>query len=796
MLALPPALAALGAWRQFIVYVAVLSRTRPGKTDKFPVDWRTGRVTVAGSGGAHDPAIWLSFDEAAAHAARLGGAHGVGFVLTAADPFWFIDVDACLVAGAWSAIAQELVARFTGAAWEVSLSGAGLHGIGQGIAPETRRIKYGDKFDLYTEGRFVALTGTNAVGDAETDHTAALFQLVADYLTPDAATTPSEWTTVPCEGWRGPQDDVQLIERAMRSASAAAAFGGRASFRDLWEADAAKLALAFPDPQRPYDDSRADSALAQHLAFWTGKNCERIRQIMARSQLAREKWNRDDYLPRTILGVVSRQVDVLQDRELALPSTPQPLSANVPTPVAVSGQTLLFPELQVQLFQGCVYVRNVHRILVPGGDLLRPEQFRAMYGGYSFVMDPNNERTVRNAFEAFTESQCLRTPRVDEACFRPELPPLAIIEESGRRLVNQWWPIDTPRKEGDPAPFLEHLAKLLPDERDREQLLAYFAALVQYPGVKFQWAPLIQGAEGNGKTVLVEALTYCVGQRYTHLPNTSDLGGNGLKFTGWLQGKLFVCLEEIHTSDKRDVTQALLALITNRRIEVQAKGVDQFTGDNRANVLALTNFKDAVPKDRNGRRWAIYYTAQQTADEIITSGMGGDYFPKLWAWLRADGFAIVNNYLRNYAIPDALNPAGGCHRAPRTSSEDEAVGVSLGVIEQEVLEALEQEQPGFAGGWISSTMLDRLLIRQRLDKRMSPRKRHDLIVGMGYVHHPNLPGGRVNAAVQPDGTKPRLYIKKGSLLGNFATVRAVEDAYQRAQTNAMSAPAKFGPTGT
>ena len=45
------------------------------------------------------------------------------------------------------------------------------------------------------------------------------------------------------------------------------------------------------------------------LAFWTGRDCERIRALMNKSALARDKWEREDYLPRTILGAVGRQFE-------------------------------------------------------------------------------------------------------------------------------------------------------------------------------------------------------------------------------------------------------------------------------------------------------------------------------------------------------------------------------------------------------------------------------------------------------------------------------------------------------
>ena len=64
---LPTALAAMGAYRQFIVYVSQPSRTRPGKTDKFPADFRSGRVV-----SAHDPAYWTDHQTAIAAAALAG----------------------------------------------------------------------------------------------------------------------------------------------------------------------------------------------------------------------------------------------------------------------------------------------------------------------------------------------------------------------------------------------------------------------------------------------------------------------------------------------------------------------------------------------------------------------------------------------------------------------------------------------------------------------------------------------------------------------------------------------------
>jgi len=761
MNALPPALAALAAYPQFILYRLV--PRADGKTDKLPVHPATLHVT-----SAHDPAAWVPAEIAIAAAARHG--LGVGFVFTAADPFWFVDLDSCLVTSAdpaappaWNAESVAICQALAGAAVEVSQSGRGLHIIGSGAVPALRSIAKPGRPALFTEGRFVALTGTHATGDAGRDLSAVMPAVVARWFPPgDVATVPADWTDGPCATWRGPADDDALIAKMLASTSAAGSFGGRASLRQIWEADADALARAFPgNAGQSYDASAADAALAQHLAFWTGADCERIQRLMERSALVRGKWEREDYLRRTIIRACGMQTAVLGDR--AAPATVAAASAS-PAPVQPDAPwvgTLLAASDLPAHFAGCVYIEDRYAAAVPDGSVLEPRQFKATgrYGGHRFMLD-DTSRPTRNAWEAFAESGTFRPPFAHSICFRPELPARSLIEDSGRVLFNSYVPITVRAVEGDAGPFLRHVAKLLPSAHDQALLLAYMAALVQYPGVKFQWCPIVQGCEGNGKTVLISALVYAVGERYSHLPNAADLSN---KFNSWLDQKLFIGVEELKTKERDDLIEALKTMITSLRLEFQAKGGNQITGDNRANFLACTNYKDAMPKSRDGRRYAPLFTAQQEASDLIRDGMGGRYFPDLYAWLRADGFAIVTHFLRSYAIPDALNPATDCHRAPETSSTAEAVTASLGPVEQAIVECAAQGDIGFQGGWVSSTYLAAMLDARKLRGRAPPNTWDSILRSLGYVRHPALAGGRVNNAVLPDGKKSRLWIREGSI---------------------------------
>lgn len=546
-------LAPLLAYRQWIIFK--LAPRANGKTDKTPLDARTGYAC-----NAHNPEVWLDYGAAATTAQLWGAQYTVGFVLTANDPFWCLDIDGALQAdGTWSPLSQQLCSALPGTVIEVSQSGKGLHVWGQGVVPPHRKKRVDLGIELYTEGQPIAI-GSGWVGDM-TRPCPTIGALALTMFPPVAAGAeiPDDG---PCAEWRGPKDDDDLIRRALQSRSANATFGHGATFADLWDRNVAVLARAYPpdaSSSKEFDYSSADMALASHLAFWTGKDVKRIERLMRRSKLYRPKWDeREDYfIERTIMGACGRCTQVCQDKPIepapvpALPAS-SPVAAaaaaaatelaGYPAPQPITGATFLGAQEQLELFKGCVYIVGAHRALVPGGSLRGPDQFRSQFGGYTFAMDARNERTTRNAWEAFTESQVLKAPRADGTCFRPDLPYGTIVTDAGRTRANTWWPVDVPRRQGDATLFLTHLAKLLPDERDRTIILSYMAACVQHKGVKFQWAPVIQGVEGNGKTLLSRWVAEAVGRRYVHWPKASKLGKD---FNAWMVGKLFYAVEDI-----------------------------------------------------------------------------------------------------------------------------------------------------------------------------------------------------------------------------------------------------------
>lgn len=850
---LPEALLPMAEYAQFILFKLI--PRAGGKTDKLPVDHRTLQVFTKDSGWQQDPSAWTTADKALQLAALAGPDHGVGFFFTPSDPFYFLDIDDCLTESrTWSDTAQSLMEQFPGAAIEISQSGTGLHIFGKysGSAPPHSCKNTPLGLELYTDSRFVALTGSGAMGSAGVDSTAALANVVAVYFVPTTYDKDQEWTTEPVAEYTGPEDDDELIERALDTQSAASIFTGKSKFRALWEADADELSTLYPDPGskgRPYGESEADMGLAQLLAFWTGKNCERILTIMKRSALVRDKWDREGYLELTISQAVGLQevvysvvkVDTTEADKSGAPKlqgTPKQIeyaaqiraekiaespelleqlitphgptvsarfwiehkdetAAQIATAVAPvdsahdpletidgpqfsAGYQFLGAEQQVEYFAGCVYVQDLHRVFTPSGALLKSEQFNATYGGYAFEISDSGKPT-RKAWDVFTESHIVRYPKAQSTCFRPDLEPGELIQQDGQSLVNIYIPINTPRIKGDATHFLNLLAKLLPDENDRQILLAYMAACVQHKGVKFPWAPLLQGTFGNGKSLLSKCVVAAIGRRHAHLPKAGEIGE---KFNEWLFGKLFIGVEEVYVpKQKMEIWNTLKTMITENwqpcRAMQQAEGMRECY----ANFIFNTNPKDALLKTKDDRRIAPFFTAQQSHADIVRDGMDGDYFPKLYNWLdHCDGYAIVTDFLYSYQIPDALNPAKDCHRAPITSSTAEAIQAGLGSVEQEVLEAIDESRPGFAGGWISSTALAALLKNMRRESAIPPNKRREMLQALGYDWHPALKNGRVNNPLPGIEGKPCLFIKNGHIHANLRSGAVVSESYLAAQS--------------
>jgi len=151
-------------------WVCWKSVERDGRITKMPVDATTGRP-----GKSNDPATWTDFEAACDGAVGLE-ASGVGFCFSEDDGLVGIDLDACIdCKGKIADWALDILDSF-GSYAEISPSGRGLKIWCLGTIPKGYKINLGPKdeeigkapgIEVYTDGRYFAVTGDRWEGSRE-----------------------------------------------------------------------------------------------------------------------------------------------------------------------------------------------------------------------------------------------------------------------------------------------------------------------------------------------------------------------------------------------------------------------------------------------------------------------------------------------------------------------------------------------------------------------------------------------------------------------------------------------------
>lgn len=607
----------------------------------------------------------------------------LGYWLTEAAGMFFIDLDECVQAdGSLDATSARIAAPFVqaGCFFEASSSGRGAHIIGRytgNLPAHCNRRPNTHKYEFYTRDRGIALNLDRATGNSAVDATGLLLTMLPEIFPPRTVVV-SLPTGQRRPEWRGPEDDDELLRRALAATgSAAARLGGKATFGDLWSG-------------RVQQDSEADMALASHLAFWTGCDVERIERMMKRSGLARDKWNerrRDTtYLMFTIHNACMTTQNVYQE-----PERKNMLAAAIGTPgpgavdwhaitretIAKINNTGTFEELsdhviptlgtlglphihaervvsalgkRLELFDAKQPVGKLRSLVTPpvtGGaitDTTPPDWFAGMcyvksndkflnvITGSQYTAE--GFRTEYARFMPFTPAGKREDPvtwarerwnivTVDDTMYHPAQPPFFV--HGNRQYANTFNPNSMPAITVPSAQcsmciqaFQSHLYMLC-GQRDwlYVLLLQWLAHNVQHPGHKIRWSPLIKGVQGDGKSIVGDLIFAVMGEANVKITSPSNISNKG-GFTDWATGKAVNFIEEIRLEgkEKHALYNAMKLFVGDTRADMNRKG--RASGDTMPNVMnhwANSNYGDAIPVDPRERRWCIVFSPYMTIED-------------------------------------------------------------------------------------------------------------------------------------------------------------------------------------
>jgi hypothetical protein len=172
--------------------------------------------------------------------------------------------------------------------------------------------------------------------------------------------------------------------------------------------------------------------------------------------------------------------------------------------------------------------------------------------------------------------------------------------------------------------LLQHIKEIwcCGDEERYKYVMCWFASMIQRPEIKVGTAILLKSRPGRGKNIVVDFIgKKLLGkQLYAYCNDIEQVIG---RFNGILMNKLLTCCDEIsnyggaHRSNDK-----LKSLITEEQINIEHKGMEMITIDDRNRYIFLTNNDWPIKVEPGDRRYVCL-------ELDSTKKLGHDYYDAL-----------------------------------------------------------------------------------------------------------------------------------------------------------------------
>ncbi|WP_156127310.1 VapE domain-containing protein [Methylobacterium sp. UNCCL110] len=249
---------------------------KPNELGKVPYNLKGYRASKS------DPKNWITFEQAKT-AYEKGGFDGIGVVINRNDSLVCIDIDDIEdISKAPDFINQSYT--------ELSPSEKGLHLWVRGQKPEWVGTKQ-NGIEMYGNEKesFLTVTGNIFINKPVMANQTLIMSIAEKYF-PNQK--PQE------EQPKQQQKKVIKFKQVPDNVVLNKMFDSKNGdeIKNLFNGDISN----YCDENGRPDPSRADQALSNHLAYWTNNDSEQMDRLFKKSGLYREKWNRTDYVKRTI----------------------------------------------------------------------------------------------------------------------------------------------------------------------------------------------------------------------------------------------------------------------------------------------------------------------------------------------------------------------------------------------------------------------------------------------------------------------------------------------------------------
>lgn len=542
-------------------------------------------------------ADWSTYAECKKALANFGT--GIGIIFTEEQTLVGIDIDHVLE----GMVLPDAIDDFVGRAktlTEISPSGTGLHlylRIDEPFIPEGNKHA---PFEIYTKGRFFTFT-ENIYGGRRPLRTISRADLDALLETIGypwkKAAEPNAAAILDATPHYFNNDE---LKRAM--------FGSKngEKIRMLWMGDATAYGG---------DVSRADAALLNHLAFWSGKDAAQMEALWLESELGhREKTRkRADYRLRSIEGAIATTKDVYKPADAGL---------DLLFTTAASGGKIITTNLE-----------NICRVLRGHAEFagrLRLDEFSSIIEirderGWRPFQDSDALDIQARISILFQVFQKVKKDMVYDAILKvmqenaydsgKEF--IASLKWDGKARLDSW---------------LANTFGVSDDDYHHAVASNWLKGLVKRvmePGCKFDYVLVLEGEQGAKKSTSLYVLGQMIGGKSWHVETT--MSTDSKDFFMQMQGKAIIEFSEGETLSRTEVKKmkAIITMQSDKYRPPYSRTSQDFP---RRCVFAMTTNQDEYLKDETGnRRWLPVRVVFKKADIEWLSANRDQIVAEAWA---------------------------------------------------------------------------------------------------------------------------------------------------------------------
>lgn len=249
----------------------------------------------------------------------------------------------------------------------------------------------------------------------------------------------------------------------------------------------------------------------------------------------------------------------------------------------------------------------------------------------------------------------------DKFIYDPALPS-GLVAHNGERAVNVYRPSPIKPTKGDVGRFIAYMEHLIPDEKDRHEVMRWIATLIARPDIRMRYGLLlISRSQGVGKTTLgAKILAPILGVDNCSFPSVSEVTES--RFTTWRAFKQLAIIEEIYCGENKKAYNRLKDVISNDTIRMEEKYLKAFDIENKLQVFASSNSPQALKIEASDRRWLI----PKVADSIKPP----EYWEDFHHWLDNGGLEAIAQWAHDFVKTDGHPIHTGEHAPASYSKRD------------------------------------------------------------------------------------------------------------------------------